>query len=246
MKLIKLFAGLGNQLFQYSYGERLRSRGEKVRYLLFPTQGCLTEVFEIPRGQVIETSNPVASALIKAFAKYALRAYVVGFHQTIENAMSLEGKLRFKRAGDYDALEVLGPIRGSCSVAIHVRGGDYLEEKAYSEFGSVCGPEYYRSAIESIERAVDDPKYFIFTNDRPHAEKVLQARIIESARFASDEVASSDPGRDLYLMSKCTHFIIANSTYSWWGATLGRRDGTMVVAPSHWNASICPSNWIRA
>lgn len=245
MKLIKLFAGLGNQLFQYSYGEYSRERGERVRYLLDPSKGCLTDVFSIADGSIIETGNAVKLAAVKAVAKYLLGSYVSGFFQRYEYAESLYGRLVFKREGEYRGLGALAPMRSGSSVAVHVRGGDYLDPGLFQEFGSVCDRSYYLAAVDSIEREVEDPRYFIFTNDRLHAERVLPDRILRKAEFVSEERFASDPGRDLFLMSECAHFIIANSTYSWWGAFLGRRPGKTVVAPAKWSREICPPGWIR-
>jgi len=126
-----------------------------------------------------------------------------------------------------------------------VRGGDYLEQGLFEEFGSVCDVSYYRSAIELIERKIENPRFFIFTNDRKHAERVLPEKVLTEALIVSDDWYVADPGYDLFLMSECTHFIIANSTYSWWGARLGNKPGKIVIVPAKWNGEICPPDWIR-
>jgi hypothetical protein len=246
MKLIKLFAGLGNQMFQYAYGEYLREGGERVRYLLSPTKGCLTDVFAIPGGAVIETDNAIRLAATKAVAKYLLGSYMTGFYQRYEYAESLDGRLVFKRESEYRGLGIRERIAATNSVAVHVRGGDILLPENFATIGSVCDAAYYSGAVEELGRKTVDPRFFVFSNDRQHAEKVLPDEILYRAEFVSDDASASDPGCDLFLMSECSHFIIANSTYSWWGARLGHRLGKVVVAPANWSGEICPPDWIRA
>jgi hypothetical protein len=246
MKLIKLFAGLGNQMFQYAYGEYLRERGERVRYLLSPTEGCLTDVFAIPGGVVMETGSAIRLAAIKAVAKYLFGIYMTGFYQRYEYTESLYCRLVFKRECEYRGLGSHERIAATNSVAVHVRGGDILLPDKRATIGSVCDASYYRAAMEELGRKTANPRFFVFSNDRPHAEKVLPDEILRRAEFVSDDTNASDPGCDLFLMSECAHFIIANSTYSWWGARLGHRPGKVIVAPANWDVVTCPPDWLRA
>jgi hypothetical protein len=240
---VKLFAGLGNQLFQYAYGESLRASGRSVRYILAPSAGCITEVFDIPREGITSSSNPIVILAAKLAAKFVFRSYEVGYFQNREYAKSLSGTLRFRRESAYRALPAYERIKGGESVAVHVRGGDYVKDTgSYAAFGSVCDRTYYDRAIEAAHDRIAGPRYFVFTDDRSHAESVLPDEFRGKAEFVEDVAA--DPGAHLFLMSECRHAIIANSTFSWWAANLAPRPGKVVVAPSKWGAGLCLPDWV--
>jgi len=243
MTTVKLFAGLGNQLFQYAYGEYLRDRGRKVRYVLVPSPGCITDVFDIPKDHIVSSSNPIRILAVKASAKYFYRSYCVGFYQDREYAGSLAGSLPFKRETEYRRLGVFDRIGRAESVAVHVRGGDYLSAELFAEFGSVCGRRYYERAFGEATARLDNPRYFVFTNDRAHAEAMLPEDMRRTAEFVNDDPA--DPGLHLFLMSECRHAIIANSTFSWWGAFMKGQTEKKVIAPRGWGEKIYLPGWIR-
>lgn len=242
---IKLFAGLGNQLFQYSYGQYLKDAGQAVRYLLAPSRNCLTDVFDVPAGDIFSTSNSLWMIAMKVYAKYVARRWFVDFFADSKYASHGKAKLRFRRAVDYAEDRVFGSITSVNSVAIHVRGGDYLTESGFPGWGSVCDKEYYAKAIARIESIVDDPVYFIFSNDYDHARRVVPESPSGKMVFVDVEDFKEDAGFHLFLMSSCKHNIIANSTYSWWGAFLGMKDGRIVVAPGRWEKFNTPLEWIR-
>jgi hypothetical protein len=113
-------------------------------------------------------------------------------------------------------------------VAVHVRRGDYAESpQAIAAFGLLHADYYIRGRAE-IEARVDKPDYFLFSDDIPAAMTELGGwpGIVPVAGFSGTE--------DLYLMSLCRHFIIASSTFSWWGAWLGAAPDKIVIAPSRW------------
>lgn len=117
-------------------------------------------------------------------------------------------------------------------VAVHVRRGDYLkDEQSVARFG-VLGTDYYQAARAALEARLPAggkaPTYFLFSDEIERATKELQdwPGLRPVAGFSGHE--------DLRLMSLCRHFIIANSTFSWWGAWLGAAPDKQVVGPRRW------------
>ena len=134
----------------------------------------------------------------------------------------------------------------SNSICIHVRRGDYLNGYYYETLGKVCSMDYYKRAVEYIRETIEDPKFFVFSDDPEYVALNLQ---IQDAIYV-DFNKGSDSWQDMYLMSRCKHNIIANSTFSWWGAWLNDNPQKIVVAPSRWfanmdNDEIVPPEWIR-
>lgn len=139
-------------------------------------------------------------------------------------------------------------ITSSESVAVHVRRGDYVTNPAAAAFHGVCEPEYYLRAVELIHQAHKDVKWFVFSDDISWAEENLT---FPSEVVYVDERSTLGPIADLYFMSLCTHHIIANSSFSWWGAWLGYNKDQIVVVPDPWFVgspepeSLIPSKWIK-
>lgn len=142
--------------------------------------------------------------------------------------------------------ELLDMINGCISVSIHVRRGDYLNGYYYDLLGKVCNRDYYNRAVEIIKTKVDNPRFFIFSDDSDYVKTNLEIENAMYVNFNRDD----DFWQDMYLMSVCKHNIIANSTFSWWGAWLNRNPNKIVVAPNRWFADkvdddIIPSGWLR-
>jgi hypothetical protein len=125
----------------------------------------------------------------------------------------------------------LARIKSSvCSIAVHLRRGDYLDQKIGSYHG-VLTDEYYENAINMLSSMVGvDHELFIFTDDPLFARE----------RWGKDKsvviVEGNDdcPVNDIYLMSACEHNIIANSSFSWWGAWLNQGKYKITIAPRQW------------
>lgn len=117
-------------------------------------------------------------------------------------------------------------------VSIHIRRGDYL--KAEREYGNICTDEYYVSAIKYICDKVRNPHFLVFCNDTAWAKQWCSENI--SLAYRVIENTSEETGYlDMCLMSRCAHNIIANSTFSWWGAYLNTNPNKIVIAPAKWN-----------
>ena len=137
---------------------------------------------------------------------------------------------------------------GRCpSVSLHVRRGDYLSAGFASMYGNLCPVDYYRRAMDYIRERVEAPVYYIFS-DEP--EWVRENLPLPSGAVLVDWNTGTDSWQDLYLMSCCRHHILANSSFSWWGAWLSATPDACVVAPATWvrgmeAPDVVPSTWIR-
>lgn len=138
--------------------------------------------------------------------------------------------------------------KNSCS--LHVRRGDYIKKNNVNIHG-VCSLDYYQHAINMINnQSKHGVKYFIFSDD---IEWVKDNLVVENAIYI-DSKEKRLPHEDIYLMSLCNHNIIANSSFSWWGAWLNQNQEKIVIAPKKWfeNAKmqkqakdIIPNTWIK-
>ena len=135
----------------------------------------------------------------------------------------------------------------SCnSVGIHIRRGDYLNHK---DFKGICDLDYYKRALKAL--VVDSKEYcfYIFSNDIPWCKKNIQPLINEHRVIYVTENRAQDSFWDMYLMSKCRNLIIANSSFSWWGAFLNNV-AQYVYVPKKWinrknNIEIYDPKWIK-
>ena len=131
-------------------------------------------------------------------------------------------------------------------VSVHIRRGDYLD--IVQKYGNICTKQYYEAAISYMNVVVKEPIFVFFSDDiewvKEHYE-FTNAVFIEANMFKSYQA-----WYDMCLMSCCLHHIIANSSFSWWGAWLNQKCEKIVVAPKLWEngqemPDICPDNWIR-
>jgi len=114
---------------------------------------------------------------------------------------------------------------------VHLRRGDYASDPHTLAFHGVLGNDYYAAALDAVRRAVPDPQLFVFTDD-PAAVAALSPLGLPVTLVSGQGLSDL---AELGLMARCTHHVIANSSYSWWGAWLGIGDG-VTVAPRRWFA----------
>jgi hypothetical protein len=138
-------------------------------------------------------------------------------------------------------------IEGGVSVSIHVRRGDYAKNpQVLKEFG-ICEAKYYQAAIGHIKAQTQNPTFFVFSDDIEWVKENLP--LPASAVFVKD--AALRDVDELALMTICHHNIIANSSFSWWGAWLNRHEDKIVIAPTPWfeiapfDKNLIPKTWIQ-
>lgn len=165
--------------------------------------------------------------------------YLIGYFQTDKYISDIEEEIRrtFVFRKDLITEETLAVEKqiADCadSVSIHVRRGDYLQPGAADVFGGVCTDEYYTSAIEHILKIKPGATFFLFTNDQVWADFFVEQH--QEADIRIVRVSTEYTGYlDMYLMTKCKHHIVANSSFSWWGAWLSEYREGLTIAPSGW------------
>jgi len=116
------------------------------------------------------------------------------------------------------------------SVAVHVRRGDFLTVPGFD----VCGAEYFRNAMDAMRKRVPGARFFVFSDDVSWCRRHMCG---PDVLVPDQPSADADPLHALHLMSLANHHIMANSSYSWWSAWLGRKPGQIVLCPPRWFAS---------
>jgi len=274
MIIIQVEGGLGNQMFQYALGLSFVSRGVSVKLDIskFETQQGHNG-FELQNVFAVHPlyCSGVEIKLLKTFSKlrhkilgtpYKEKAawqwqyqaevnklqngYLKGYWQCEKYFSHAAGLVKqqfsFSAVTDEVNSAMLNKIRNCNSVSLHIRRGDYLSPG----IGASLGMEYYIEAIKYINDTITSPVYFIFSDDIEWAKENIQA--------ADKEFISWNKGNnsyiDMQLMSNCKHNIIANSSFSWWGAWLNSNTEKLVIAPRPWMPShtsgkdIIPEKWI--
>lgn len=137
-------------------------------------------------------------------------------------------------------------LRQLCAVSIHIRRGDYLK---ISNTSGICTIDYYHKAISKLEELITPDMYVLFSDDIEWCKQQFGAAIGNTRIEFVNWNKGRDSYRDMQLMSLCKHNIIANSSFSWWGAWLNRNPEKIVIAPSRWMHSegweeIIPQDWL--
>lgn len=142
---------------------------------------------------------------------------------------------------------LIDQIRATNSVAIHIRRGDYVSNSAANQYHGICGLEYYQNAIKRMQASVPNPHFYIFSDDLDWAKKNLL--ISDPAVFVGHN-SGDQAFQDIRLIAECQHQIIANSSFSWWGAWLNPNPNKIVIGPKKWFAvskntsTLFPEHWI--
>tara|TARA_R110002096_G_scaffold152824_20_gene316258 strand:- start:13082 stop:13957 length:876 start_codon:yes stop_codon:yes gene_type:complete len=140
-------------------------------------------------------------------------------------------------------------IQTKQAVSVHIRRGDYVTNTRANEVHGLCSLEYYRKAVSFIQEREAQLHFFIFSDDLKWAKENLG--FIDNVTFVELETDALDH-EEMWLMSQCQHNIIANSSFSWWGAWLNENPNKMVIAPKQWFADtsidtsdLMPDGWVR-
>lgn len=246
MKIIAFKDGLGNQLFQYRLYSYFKSKYPKERIYGYYNKKWLKahngleifDKFDIEKPKSTRFSDFIV-LLLRIIDKFI--PIIARDNSFRENAILYIGYWQDKRFWN-DNLSplpmqsiqlnsvnenVLNIIRKTQSVFIHVRRGDYL--KPENSIYNICNIEYYIKAINIMNKKISSPYYFIFSDD---IEWTMNNLKIEHAYYVNNN-KGTDSFIDMYLMSQCKYAIIANSTFSYWGAINGCSK-SIVIYPSKW------------
>jgi hypothetical protein len=126
--------------------------------------------------------------------------------------------------------ELFGQINNDkSSVSVHVRRGDYVSNNNAAKFHGLTGLDYYRAAVNKIAKQVKNPNLYVFSDDPDWCKRKLKFK--QPTIYISHNTNGSE---DMRLMKTCRHNIIANSSFSWWGAWLNENPNKIVIAPKQW------------
>ncbi len=278
MILVRLRGGLGNQFFQYATARALALRRstavrldcsyyeikKKRHYELdqFHVEASVCSPLELTLRRVAGRISPRLSATVwrergQGFAPELL---------TLSKPLTLEGYFQTERyfADQRETLvRDLSPryplsaghealareLAGESSVCVHVRRGDYASSASNrAQFGALT-PAFYATAAQRLRDEVSRPRFFVFSDDEVWTSRHVLPALGGSAQIAAPGASHLD---HLALMRRCRHFLLGNSTFSWWAAWLAETPASRIVAPWPWwkreeqaPADIVPERWIR-
>ena len=177
--------------------------------------------------------------------------YLDGYWQTEKYFEDIKEIIRddFTYKGDLGAEseQILSQILKTNSVSLHIRRGDYIKKaKARKIYGNIATLKYYEKAVDLIRSKEDSPIFYIFSDDIDWVKENLP---IEESVFVNCN-KKEESFKDMILMSKCKHNIIANSSFSWWGAWLNQYSKKIIICPNKWlNTQTTPDiycdGWIK-
>ena len=270
---IKLKGGLGNQLFQYALGRHLSIiHDTRLAFDLSslnsdPLRDYRLNVFNISGSPEKPFSNILKNIISPALENYNEKffqfdpdvlkipnnSYLEGYWQTEKYFEAIKGIIKSDLSLACPISDRLRPLQDAMhatnSVSIHIRRGDYATNPTTTAFHGLCPVDWYLSAIGKIQERVDNINYFVFSDDYSWVTENIfppgPTTYIQPSK-------SGKEAEDLYLMSQCKHNIIANSSFSWWGAWLNQNENKVVIAPQKWfvgaqldTIDLIPSSWLR-
>lgn len=212
----------------------------RLKYLLHP---------EAPKLQALWEAGHQYN---QAFEKASDNTWLVGFWQTEKYFTSIADVIRqeftIKPRPSAENERLLEQIKATNAVSLHVRRGDYVKNAAANKFHGLVGIPYYNAGIKHIARTTKDLTVFVFSDEPEWCRDNLK---FEFPTVFVGHNAGPKAYEDLRLMSSCRHHIIANSSFSWWGAWLNPGADKIVVGPRQWflddskdTSDVLPKDWI--
>jgi len=162
----------------------------------------------------------------------------------------LRHEFQIKSSLSKKSKELIDPITSSNSVSIHIRRGDYANERKTNEIHGLIPIDYYKTSIDLISNRIKSPNFYIFSDDITWVKENLQTtQEMHFIEHTNGETAYED----LYMMSQCKHNIIANSGFSYWGAWLNTNEEKIIISPKQWCADnklndrfkLIPKEWLK-
>ncbi len=273
MIIVRLKGGLGNQMFQYALGRVLSLKNNtklKLDLSFFDLNFKNTtkrsynlDVFNIKAG--ITRLSYLISILRKIFKSRGQEksfqfdkkilsigenAYLDGYWQSPKYFEGFEDILKndftLKNPLTQNTKILAEEIKDSNSLCIHVRRGDYVGNKNHE----VVDTNYYAKGVEYIKNHAQIDKIYVFSDEIEWCRNNLSFEL--PVMFVGDNYAGRCGEEHMYLMSQCKNFIIANSSFSWWGAWLSQHKEKIVVCPKQWftdtsvnTDDLIPETWMR-
>lgn len=277
--IVNLYGGLGNQMFGYAFCLYMQKQDSQRRWWI-DAHACmkphihngyeLSKVFtNIDTSLGIGEENRIKVAQVQDNHKATIKEHhlskvqsftlsdkpltiYTGCWQCYPYIEACADELRHQFQFNEQRLnekskQLLDVIRNRCSVSVHIRRGDYTKKNNEWLYGGICTIDYYQAAMQRLESILPEKPIYLFFSDDP-------AWVKEHFNIPDCEIIDwnkkEESWQDLCLMAACRHHIIANSSFSWWGAWLGQHEGSLTIAPETWyNTTNTPdlltSEWIR-
>lgn len=234
-----------DKIFNISYNKNLLNRILSKIYSFRRRPKIWRILTMIGIREIKESNNYDFNPKFLKKGKIGINFYWGGWHsekyyQDIVN--EVKETYKFPRPTESSFTHYFSLIKRYNSVSMHIRRGDYLK---YSEYGNVATLNFYKQAINYINDNVDNPYFFVFSNDLDWCKKQFQQKNFIFIDCNSKE----NSWRDMYMISACKHHINANSTFSWWGAWLSKEKGITIVPKQFLQnivtKDIYPKEWIK-
>lgn len=228
-------------ILQCGYGRGLIGMAQKIRDKIHPWYA---------RRVVREESFPFSKDIFKVRDNTLIKGYWQSEKYFIDIAPELRDEIVPRSEMSEESMAILAEIRSGESVSLHVRRGDYVENPVTNAYHGVCSQDYYHRAVEVVrQKSKSTGSFFVFSDDPDWVEENLDIGVpFRTVRHNGPE----KDYEDLILMSACSNHVIANSSFSWWGAWLCQNPGKIVAAPSRWfngarsdTRDLIPENWTR-
>lgn len=271
MIIVRLAGGLGNQMFQYAFGRTLSIRHNiplkidtsflerRDLYLGFVYRNYELDIFNTIKDfesnydvevfeqdlrynqEMVDNISRLTDSNIKIEGYFQSVKYFEEFESTIKSDFTFNNLVD---DGDDKIKSMLSDIRDSNSVMINIRRTDFLN----GDFHCVLGLDYINKGVDIIKSKIDNPKYFIFSDDIEWCQEniKLDNMVIVDHSYKGDRFSYY-----LQLMKECKNFIIPNSSFAWWAAWLSDNDDKIIIAPEKWlnddsisTEDLVPKSWI--
>lgn len=221
--LDKVFPKLG---ITYAEPDELEYYMKKQKKKTVVEKG-LAKVFRGMRCYTSEKKNGIFDKNIFGVKKGFLDGYWQSEKYFLDVREILQSEFTFskERAG----LEEMEKQIPENAVSVHIRRGDYLASAEV--YGSICTMEYYRKAMAYMKKKLETPIFVVFSDDMAWSKETFRG---DEFVFLERHKADYEDWFDMYLMSRCQHNIIANSSFSWWGTWLNKNENKITVAPNRW------------
>lgn len=262
--IVRLKGGLGNQMFQYALGRALvEKKGGKLYLDIRDFEKDKLREYELDKRNITgicyggvwldlyailervcrkigsrKVFNKLCGVCIEEkeflMQKITTEKYLDGYWQNTDYFKAIRPILirEFEYLGEIteSQKQIIRDMQNSNSVAMHVRRGDYLTGAAARLYVSL-DRAYYDEALGYLNGKISDLKIYIFSDDIEWCKQVFTD--LKNVVFVDSSISTSQH-IDLELMKNCKHFIIANSTFSWWASWLSDHSEKIVIAPDHW------------
>lgn len=181
---------------------------------------------------------------------YLMFGYFQNIYNINKKTLDIENFFKFKETYFKNDL-YKKVIEYENSVCLHIRRGDYLTRKHKKKY-IILNEEYYLKAIDFINKKKNNLHFFIFSDDKEYAKNFCN-KLQDYNKFSYTLMNKNSSDLDLFLMSRCKNFIIANSTFSWWAAIISKNKNKITITPRKWfknkndneNNKLILEQWIK-